>query len=271
MTSNDGVVDHVLYHLAISAKPADIPNEIAVDISGAADRRRHPGRRPRPARRRHHRRRPRGAHRHRVGGQVADLGEPEPRARRSRAKRASRARPPRRGRRPPTPVAAEGRRAVRRRRVVVRRLGGRRARQPRARVPPHAPQQRGRRRGPAGRAPRRLRARDGRIKVLADTVRVGQHRVVVGFPQTYYNESGLAVGAWLRRHDLGRPASCRPRRAGPPARSHQGEGRRRPRRQQGPGVDPGPRRHRRLRRVRIGVGKPPGRQQGADHVLRPRV
>jgi large subunit ribosomal protein L25 len=34
VTSNDGVVDHVLYHLAISAKPADIPNEIAVDISG---------------------------------------------------------------------------------------------------------------------------------------------------------------------------------------------------------------------------------------------
>jgi large subunit ribosomal protein L25 len=31
--SNDGVVDHVLYTLAISAKPADIPNEISVDIS----------------------------------------------------------------------------------------------------------------------------------------------------------------------------------------------------------------------------------------------
>jgi large subunit ribosomal protein L25 len=34
VTSNDGVVDHVLYNLSISAKPADIPNEIAVDISG---------------------------------------------------------------------------------------------------------------------------------------------------------------------------------------------------------------------------------------------
>jgi large subunit ribosomal protein L25 len=31
--SNDGVVDHVLYTLAISAKPADIPNEISVDIT----------------------------------------------------------------------------------------------------------------------------------------------------------------------------------------------------------------------------------------------
>ena len=34
VTSNDGQVDHVLYNLAIAAKPADIPNEIAVDISG---------------------------------------------------------------------------------------------------------------------------------------------------------------------------------------------------------------------------------------------
>jgi large subunit ribosomal protein L25 len=34
VTSNDGVVDHVLYALTISAKPADIPNEIGIDISG---------------------------------------------------------------------------------------------------------------------------------------------------------------------------------------------------------------------------------------------
>jgi large subunit ribosomal protein L25 len=33
VTSNDGQVDHILYQLAISAKPADIPNEIPVDIS----------------------------------------------------------------------------------------------------------------------------------------------------------------------------------------------------------------------------------------------
>jgi len=33
VTSNDGQVDQVLYHLAINAKPADIPNEISVDIS----------------------------------------------------------------------------------------------------------------------------------------------------------------------------------------------------------------------------------------------
>lgn len=34
--SEGGTVDHVLHTLAISAKPADIPNEIAVDISGLA-------------------------------------------------------------------------------------------------------------------------------------------------------------------------------------------------------------------------------------------
>jgi large subunit ribosomal protein L25 len=34
VTSNDGVVDHMLYNLLISAKPADIPNEIAIDITG---------------------------------------------------------------------------------------------------------------------------------------------------------------------------------------------------------------------------------------------
>jgi large subunit ribosomal protein L25 len=34
VTSNDGQVDHLLYNLAISAKPADIPNEIPIDISG---------------------------------------------------------------------------------------------------------------------------------------------------------------------------------------------------------------------------------------------
>ena len=34
VTSNDGVVDQHLHHLGVHAKPADIPNEIAVDISG---------------------------------------------------------------------------------------------------------------------------------------------------------------------------------------------------------------------------------------------
>ena len=31
---NDGTVDHLLFALTVNAKPADIPNEIAVDVSG---------------------------------------------------------------------------------------------------------------------------------------------------------------------------------------------------------------------------------------------
>jgi large subunit ribosomal protein L25 len=34
--SNEGVVDHMLYTLSITAKPADIPNEFVVDISDLA-------------------------------------------------------------------------------------------------------------------------------------------------------------------------------------------------------------------------------------------
>ncbi|MEZ5140233.1 MAG: hypothetical protein R2711_16105 [Acidimicrobiales bacterium] len=63
--SENGVVDHVLVTLAISAKPADIPNEITVDISGLAI-----GDAIRAGdltlRRRHHRRRRRGSGRHRA-------------------------------------------------------------------------------------------------------------------------------------------------------------------------------------------------------------
>ena len=111
--------------------------------------------------------------------------------------------------------------------------------------------------------------RDGRIKVLADTVRVGQQRVLLAFPQTYYNESGLAAGGLLRRHDLepDRLVVVHDELDLPPGRikvkfggglagnkglasikAHLG-------------TDA-------FSRVRIGVGKPPGRQQGAGHVLK---
>jgi PTH1 family peptidyl-tRNA hydrolase len=111
--------------------------------------------------------------------------------------------------------------------------------------------------------------RDGRIKVLADTVRVGQQRVLLAFPQTYYNDSGIAVGGLLRRHDLDAdqlvvvhdeldlpPGRIKVKFAGGLAgnkglasiKAHLG-------------TDA-------FARVRIGVGKPPGRQQGAGHVLK---
>lgn len=111
--------------------------------------------------------------------------------------------------------------------------------------------------------------RDSRIKVLADTVRVGPHRVLLAFPQTYYNESGLAAGGLLRRHDLDAdrlvvvhdeldlpPGRIKVKFGGGLAgnkglasiKAHLG-------------TDA-------FARVRIGVGKPPGRQQGAGHVLK---
>jgi large subunit ribosomal protein L25 len=36
VTSEGGTIDHLLFTLTVSAKPADIPNEIVVDISGLA-------------------------------------------------------------------------------------------------------------------------------------------------------------------------------------------------------------------------------------------
>jgi PTH1 family peptidyl-tRNA hydrolase len=111
--------------------------------------------------------------------------------------------------------------------------------------------------------------RDGKIKVLADTTRVGQRRVVLAFPQTYYNDSGLAVGGLLRRHDLDAdrlvvvhdeldlpPGRIKVKFGGGLAgnkglasiKAHLG-------------TDA-------FARVRIGVGKPPGRQHGAGHVLK---
>ena len=105
--------------------------------------------------------------------------------------------------------------------------------------------------------------------MLADTVRVGQHRIVVGFPQTYYNESGLAAGALLRRHDLSadRLIVVHDELDLPPGRIKVKVG----------GGLAGNKGLASIKahvgtdgfvRIRIGVGKPPGRQQGADHVLR---
>lgn len=111
--------------------------------------------------------------------------------------------------------------------------------------------------------------RDGRIKVLADTVRVGQHRLLLAFPQTYYNESGVAAGGLLRRHhvepervivvhdELDLPTGRIKVKFGGGLAGNKGLASIKAHL----GTDE-------FARVRIGVGKPPGRQQGADHVLR---
>ena len=118
----------------------------------------------------------------------------------------------------------------------------------------------------------RLRAEKG-LYALACEVRVDDRRVLLGVPTTYMNESGLAVAPLVRRAGLGPEAL-----AGglvvvhdeldlPPGRVKLKSG----------GGNAG---HNGLKsieqhlhtngylRVRIGIGKPPGRQPGADFVLK---
>lgn len=122
----------------------------------------------------------------------------------------------------------------------------------------------------------RLAARHGgslrrtRERALADEVRIDGRRVALAFPQTFMNLSGESVARLVRRHGIADPerlvvihdeldlpvGRVKLKRGGGLA-GHNG-----------------------LRsitshvhtdafvRVRIGVGKPPGRQHGADHVLR---
>jgi PTH1 family peptidyl-tRNA hydrolase len=120
----------------------------------------------------------------------------------------------------------------------------------------------------------------GRLKLskreqsMLDEVRIGGNRVALAFPQTYMNESGVAVRALARRYGLELPAD-----AGrivvvhdeldlPPSTVRVKEG-------GGLAGHNGLRsieRHlhtREFLRVRIGIGKPPGgKERGADHVLR---
>ena len=105
---------------------------------------------------------------------------------------------------------------------------------------------------------------------LSCEVRMGGERVALAFPQTFMNESGQAVQKLVRRHGVDDPArivvvhdeldlpvgGLRVKDGGGLA-GHNGL----------KSITA----HLRTRdylRVRIGVGKPPGRQSGADHVLR---
>lgn len=114
------------------------------------------------------------------------------------------------------------------------------------------------------------RLRVGRERALAAELRIDGKRVVVAFPQTFYNDSGLAVGALVRRHgidDLNRLVVVHDELDLETGRLKLKVG----------GGLAGNNGLRSIRshlhndefvRVRIGIGKPPGRQQGVDHVLR---
>ena len=121
----------------------------------------------------------------------------------------------------------------------------------------------------ASRKGERLRAEKG-TRALAASTRLGGKLVVLAVPQTYMNDSGLAVGALARRHgitDLSRLVVVHDELDLPTGRVRVKVG----------GGTAG---HNGLKsihahlhspeyaRIRIGIGKPPGGQAGADHVLR---
>jgi PTH1 family peptidyl-tRNA hydrolase len=115
------------------------------------------------------------------------------------------------------------------------------------------------------------RLKRAKERALTAEARVGDQRMALAFPQTYMNDSGLAVAALVRRfgiedleklvivHDeLDIEVGRLKVKVGGGLAGHNG-----------------------LKsivqhvksdafvRVRIGVGKPPGKQHGADHVLKP--
>ncbi len=113
---------------------------------------------------------------------------------------------------------------------------------------------------------RRLR----RERCLADEVRIGTHRVALAEPQTYMNDSGQAVAPLVRRYDiddlsrlvivhdeLDLPTGRLKVKLGGGLAGHNGL-----RSIKSHLHDDG------FARVRIGIGKPPSKDQGVDHVLK---
>jgi PTH1 family peptidyl-tRNA hydrolase len=114
------------------------------------------------------------------------------------------------------------------------------------------------------------RLRKGKERALVDEVRVGGRRVALAQPQTYMNESGASVVRLVRRYDiddlhrlvvvqdeLDLPTGRMKVKVGGGLAGHNGLRSIRAHLHSDDFV-----------RVRIGVGKPPSKEQGADHVLR---
>ena len=110
----------------------------------------------------------------------------------------------------------------------------------------------------------------GKHRALADTVRIGGVAVGLAFPQTYYNDSGISVVQllkWLDIEDTEHLVVVHDELDLPPGRIKLKVG----------GGLAGNNGLKSVKahlhtdefvRVRIGVGKPPGRSLGADHVLK---
>ena len=109
----------------------------------------------------------------------------------------------------------------------------------------------------------------GRDKALVADARFAGRRVVLAFPTTYMNDSGFAIGALMRRHKLDDPAQLivvHDELDLPPGIVRVKVG-------GGLAGNNGLRsitQHLKTQdylRVRIGIGKPPSKERGADHVL----
>ena len=109
----------------------------------------------------------------------------------------------------------------------------------------------------------------GRDRALVADARIGGRRVILAFPTTYMNESGQAVGALMRRHKLADPGQLiviHDELDLPPGVVRVKVG-------GGLAGNNGLRsitQHLKTQdfvRVRIGIGKPPSKERGADHVL----
>lgn len=115
------------------------------------------------------------------------------------------------------------------------------------------------------------RLRKGKELALVDEVRIGPHRVALAFPQTYMNNSGDSVRLLVKRYgvddstrlvvvhdELDLPVGRLKLKLGGGLAGNNGL--------------KSIKAHLKtdeFARVRIGIGKPPSSQQGADHVLRP--
>jgi PTH1 family peptidyl-tRNA hydrolase len=112
--------------------------------------------------------------------------------------------------------------------------------------------------------------RSSKLKAFTADVRIGSVTVALAFPQTFYNESGQSVSSLMRWHDIDDPIRLvvvHDELDLPPGRLKVKVG----------GGLAGNNGLKSIKshlhtdgfvRVRIGVGKPPGRMDGADHVLR---
>jgi PTH1 family peptidyl-tRNA hydrolase len=114
------------------------------------------------------------------------------------------------------------------------------------------------------------RLRRSKEQALVAEARIDGQRVVLAFPQTYVNESGMSVKALMRRHgiddvrkvvvvhdELDLPVGRLQVKAGGGLAGHNGLKSIKAHLHSGA-----------FTRIRIGIDKPAGRGQGIDHVLR---